>query len=120
MNDAQIGYGSMRASTASPRTTERAILRRLAAEIEGASSDYARLAQAVQRNGELWTTLAVDLASPGNALPASPRAQLISLAGFVLRHSRSVLAGEAEPGVLADLNRTIADGLDKAALSEAA
>ena len=44
--------------------------------------DQFAIIRAVHTNTELWTALAADLASPGNALPDQLKAGLISLAIF--------------------------------------
>lgn len=104
----------------SPRGAERQILRQVAGEMEAAGDDYAALSAAVQRNTELWTTLAVDLAGAGNALPESLRGALLSLAAFAVRHAGAVLMGDAKPDVLVEINRNVAAGLDQAQTAEAA
>lgn len=119
MNHAAVGYGQVRTTTIAPRAAERQLLRRAAAEIEAAGDDFPALAAALQRNTELWTTFAVDLAGPGNALPEALRAGLLSLAAFVARHAGEALAGRAGPGVLCEINRDVAAGLDAAAAAAA-
>ena len=49
--------------------------------------------------------------SDANRLPVPLRAQLISLAEFVRRHSLAVLGGRAEVGALIDINTAIMKGL---------
>ena len=49
--------------------------------------------------------------SDANSLPVPLRAQLISLAEFVRRHSLAVLAGRARLGALIDINTAIMKGL---------
>lgn len=66
---------------------------------------------AVCRNNELWTILAIDLAQPGNRLPAETRAGLISLAGFAIRHGQAVLNGGAGIEPLIEVNVSVMKGL---------
>lgn len=66
---------------------------------------------AIHRNNELWTTLATDLAQPGNQLPAETRAGLISLAGFAIRQGHAVLNGTGDIDPLIDVNVAIMKGL---------
>lgn len=66
---------------------------------------------AIHRNNELWTILAMDLAQPGNRLPAETRAGLISLAGFALRHGQAVLNGRGRIEPLIEVNVSIMKGL---------
>ncbi|MDM7458457.1 MAG: flagellar biosynthesis regulator FlaF [Paracoccus sp. (in: a-proteobacteria)] len=67
--------------------------------------------QAVHLNNELWTILAADLAAPGNALPEDLRANLLSLAGFSLRHGHQILSGEGSTDILIDINMAVMKGL---------
>ena len=57
---------------------------------------YSALAHAVLENQRVWGTLSEDLMLEANALPVALRAQLISLAEFVRRHSLAVLGGRAQ------------------------
>ena len=66
---------------------------------------------AVHTNTELWTLLAFDLAEPGNGLPDTTKAGLMSLAGFAIRHGHAVMAGEAATDPLIDINMTVMRGL---------
>ena len=118
--DAQAGYAQARKQTLSPRGAERALLLDLAGRLGRKDQPFPDLADAVHRNVQLWTTLAVDLSEAKNPLPAALKASLISLSGFVLRHSGLVLREGADPTVLADLNRSIAAGLAAPAQSAAA
>ena len=47
----------------------------------------------------------------GNGLPIELRAQIISLAEFVRRHSLAVLGGRASVSALIDINTAIMKGL---------
>ena len=67
--------------------------------------------QAVQKNTELWSILAFDLAEPGNSLPDNVKAGLISLAGFAVRHGQAVMAGTAAIDTLIDINLSVMRGL---------
>ena len=67
--------------------------------------------EAVDWNRRLWLTLQMDLASDDNAFPDELRAQLISVAIWVDRHSSAALRGEARVGPLINVNRTIMEGL---------
>ena len=69
------------------------------------------LAQAVADNQLLWGTLAEDLMGDGNRLPLELRANLISLAEFVRRHSMAVLGGRASAAALIDINTAVMKGL---------
>ena len=66
---------------------------------------------ATHSKNELWTALAADLASPGNALPDQLKANLISLAMFSIRHGHKVLVENASIAPLLDINIRIMKGL---------
>jgi flagellar protein FlaF len=72
---------------------------------------FPRLAAAVVDNQRLWAVLAEDLMQEENRLPAPLRAQLVSLAEFVRRHSLAVLGGGASTAALIDINTSIMKGL---------
>jgi flagellar protein FlaF len=74
-------------------------------------SAFPRLAQAIIDNQRLWGTLADDLLLDSNGLPVPLRAQLVSLASFVQRHSLAVLGGRASMAPLVDINTAIMKGL---------
>jgi flagellar protein FlaF len=74
-------------------------------------TDYPGLARAVNDNLRLWGALAEDLMSEGNALPLQLRGNLISLAGFVRKHTMAVLGGRAGVAPLVDINTMIMKGL---------
>jgi flagellar protein FlaF len=84
---------------------------RLKAVDEADRSAFPALAQAIADNQHLWGTLAEDLLGDGNRLPVELRANLISLAEFVRRHSMAVLGGRASVAALVDINTAIMKGL---------
>jgi flagellar protein FlaF len=73
--------------------------------------DQFAIIRAVHTNTELWTALAADLASPGNALPDQLKAGLISLAIFSVQHGRKVMADNASIEPLLEINMRIMKGL---------
>jgi flagellar protein FlaF len=75
------------------------------------NKDYPAFARALSDNHRLWSTLAADVAEPGNGLPAQLRAQLFYLYQFTAEHSRKVLDGTAGIGVLIDINTAVMRGL---------
>jgi len=107
----QHGYNSGGLRTA--RDSEYDIFSRVTRLLRQASprGDNPDTIQAVQKNTELWTLLAFDLAEPGNALPEETKAGLISLAGFAVRHGQAVMAGAAVTAPLIDINLSIMRGL---------
>lgn len=109
----------------SPRQIERRILSRITGDLERNAAEYDGMAtredrlailsggfrQTLTDNQTLWSTLRHDLSSPGNALPAALRAQLVSLALWVERQTSVVLGGGAGAAALRDVNRNIVAGL---------
>lgn len=116
---AQQAYSS---SAQSPLRTDRSaeyqafseIIRRLsrAAKLDG--GQFAELASAIHDNRALWTILASDVASTDNALPEPLRAQIFYLAEFTDQHSRKILKGDADVGVLIEINTAVMRGLSAA------
>lgn len=85
---------------------------RVAAEAKkDAPGAFALLAEALHDNVRLWLIIAADVASPKNELPAQLRARLFYLAEFTRVHSAKVLAGDAAPDALIDVNTAIMKGL---------
>lgn len=66
---------------------------------------------ALDWNRRLWSTLAMDCASPDNALGGPLKAQIISISLFVNRHSSAVMRREEDFEPLIDINRMIMQGL---------
>ena len=73
--------------------------------------DLQKMINALDWNRRLWSTLSADCATPENQLPDETRAQIISLAIFVRKHSTLVMQGKADIEPLIDINRTIMQGL---------
>ncbi len=67
--------------------------------------------EALDWNRRLWEVLAGDCATSQNGLEDSTRAQVISLALFVQRHTPQVCAGREGFEPLVEINRTIMQGL---------
>jgi flagellar protein FlaF len=107
------GYDATAVRT--PRGTEYALFAQVTARLkaldEADRAGFPVLAAAVADNQRLWGALAEDLMSEANSLPVALRAQLISLAEFVRRHSLAVLGGRARVGALIDINTAIMKGL---------
>ena len=66
---------------------------------------------AINRNVELWNVLMIDLVQPENQLPEALRAQLVSIALWVDRHSIAFRHGKATLDALIEVNRSIMGGL---------
>ena len=111
----KAGYSRPDASLRPLRSIEYEALARvtqkLSATWQNRKSDFPGLARALSDNLGLWSTLAFDVASPGNALPSPLRAQLFYLYEFSEVHTRRVLDGSAAVDVLIDINTAIMRGL---------
>ncbi len=85
--------------------------RQLAAAWPHRADDFPALILALNENLTLWSTLAADVATPANGLPATLRAQLFYLYEFTEHHSRLVRDGKANVEVLIDVNTAVMRGL---------
>ena len=73
--------------------------------------DHHQRVDALDWNRRVWTALSEDCASPGNRLPASLRASIISLSIWVGRHTSAVIRRQEEIEPLIEVNRLIMQGL---------
>jgi flagellar protein FlaF len=112
---APIAYARQEAPTRSFRSVEYDLLaqvtRRLRSAWSTRETDYPGLIRALADNQEVWSTLAADVALPGNGLPAVLRARLFYLYEFTAHHSRAIMEGKASVEVLADINTAVMRGL---------
>jgi len=107
-------YGAATLAMGPPRSVEYQVFSQVTGELNRAMREdrpFAELAAALTQNQRLWTALAADLVNPDNALPASLKGQILSLAAFTRNHTASVLRREAEPGALVEINTAIMRGL---------
>ena len=87
------------------------VTRALMEAAEGDDKDIAKRIRALHWNRRLWSTLAEDCSLEGNALPPEARAQIISLALWVNRHTSAVMQRKEDIRPLIDVNRMIMQGL---------
>lgn len=99
-----------------PRRTEGWALteaaRRLA-EAQRAPDNADAFMDAVRRNWRLWTIFQAGVASPDSPMPPDLKANVLSLANFIDRHTVGILA-DPQPkklDILIRINREIAAGL---------
>lgn len=112
--------------TEEPRKAERRVfstvtgqLDRYKAAFEGRDLEaQGHLREALAKNRTLWSLLLSDATHSDNTLPNDLKAQIISIAMFVDRHTVNVLKGEGDVTVLIDVNRSVMDGLKAAQPSE--
>ncbi len=103
----------------SPQKTTRAleydllarITQRLTVAWAARHENYGMLMAALDENQRLWSTLAADVAEPGNGLPSKLRAQLFYLYEFTVQHSGAVREGRSSVEVLVDINTAVMRGL---------
>lgn len=91
---------------------------RLSRTIKGEFEDFKELVGALHDNRRLWTLLAADVASGDNELPSELRAQIFYLAEFTEKHSKEVLAGNADVQVLVEINTAVMRGLRSIPVTE--
>lgn len=84
------------------------------------ASDIKGRMEALDWNRRLWSTLATDCADPGNAMPQSLRAQIISISLWVSRHTSLVMQRQEEIEPLVEINRMVMQGLAGAPQPQAA
>ena len=112
---AAMAYASLDPVLRSPGRAEAAVFAKVTRRMEAAYADdgisFAARVSALHDNRVLWQTVAIACASDANAMAPALRASLVSLAGFVDRHTSEVLGGSAEPGALFEINRRVAAGL---------
>lgn len=112
---ARTAYSKSTPSIRTPRASEYDALAHVTGQLRSATTEgrtsVARLAAALHDNRLLWTTLAADVAGPGNGLPEELRARIFYLAEFTQQHSPRVLRGEAAADILVDINTAVMRGL---------
>ena len=105
-------YQAAQRNTESPRQAEH----RLFGQVNGAlmrigTSLDVEATVTLEWNRRIWLTMQSDLARDENQLPDNLRAQLISLAIWVDKHTSKVLQGQAAVVPLIEVNRSIMEGL---------
>ena len=108
-------YGEVKQRTAGDRNIEFELFQQITEALEhvARSEDVAPAlwADAIHRNLQLWSALAVDLLHPGNALPDEVKKSLLYLSEFVRQSSMKILSGTGELADLIEINRTIMGGM---------
>ncbi len=107
-------YKTAQASTETPRQTEYRVFAEVTRSLRDCQAQErvdASFFSAIDRNRRLWLTLQMDLASEDNRFPDDLKAQIISLAIWVDKHSSLVLRGNATVDSLIVVNRAMMEGL---------
>ncbi len=117
-------YQQAAARSESPREAELRLFGQVTRALVDASAvpedDFTTRIEALDWNRRLWSALATDCSVPENTLPASLRAQIISLSLWVNRHSSLVMRKEDTFEALIDVNRMMMQGLSGRAEQAAA
>jgi flagellar protein FlaF len=112
-------YGALDARIVDPGRAEALVFARVTRAMESVlanpSASFSARVAALHDNRRLWLAAAAAMADDGNALPEALRAQILSLAGFVDRHTSAVLKGTGDPAILSEINRRVAGGLSQRA-----
>ena len=108
-------YDTVQQRTAEGKELELALFQQITDALDRAALNEnvspSEWVDAVHRNQQLWTTIAVDLLHPGNALPEEMKRSLLYLAEYVRQSSMQILAGNGDISDLIEINRTIMTGL---------
>lgn len=108
-------YGEVKQRTAGEKEIEYALFRQITDALEQVTrAENVQLtdwADAIHRNQQLWTTIAIDLLHPGNGLPEQTKRSLLYLAEFVRQSSIKILSGEGDIADLVEINQSIMGGL---------
>jgi flagellar protein FlaF len=117
-------YGEVTQRTAGEKDIELALFQQITNELRNVSdvntvqpTDWA---EAIHRNQQLWTTIAIDLLNPGNALPEEMKRSLLYLAEFVRQNSLKILSGDGDIADLIEINQSIMMGLSGTSAAPAA
>ena len=117
-------YQQAAARSESPREAELRLFGQVTRALVDASAvpedDFKTRIEALDWNRRLWSALATDCSVPENTLPASLRAQIISLSLWVNRHSSLVMRKQDTFEALIDVNRMMMQGLSGRAEQAAA
>ncbi|MCL4066222.1 flagellar biosynthesis regulator FlaF [Pseudomonas sp. GX19020] len=110
-----LAYAQPTAPIRTPRMAEYEVIARITQRLVAAdrrrNEDHSGFLEAVFHNEKLWSTLAADVAEPGNGLPEALRARLFYLYRFTADHSRKIRQKTADAGVLIEINKAVLKGL---------
>lgn len=107
-------YRRVRSIAETPRAQEYRLMSQITGEMihaRDAGLKGAALMPALHRNREVWSTFSAMCGAPGNRLPDTLRASIISIALWVERFTSDVMTGRDSIDELIAVNRAIIDGL---------
>lgn len=99
---------------ATPRSTEYRLISEITGEMIAARDAGlvgVKLAPALHRNRQAWTTFRTLCADPANALPDELRAGIISIGMWVEKYTSLVITGRDTIDELISVNCTVMEGL---------
>lgn len=112
---AQTAYSTSAAPIRTARSAEYAAIAKITHQLRSAANNkkanFPKYVEALNDNRQLWKLLTIDVASPGNKLPDSLRAKIISLGEFTRKHTSEILSGKADESALIEINTAILRGL---------
>ena len=112
---AKEGYGRNAVPIKSHRSAEYEAIARISHRLRTAAlnkeKNYPEFVEALSENGRLWTTLAVDLVQPENALPKELRSRLFWLAEFTSHETMRILRNQGDVAILIEINAAVLQGL---------
>ncbi|RED12761.1 flagellar biosynthesis regulator FlaF [Pontivivens insulae] len=111
---ARQAYHATKATTASPRDVEAAILSSINADLRQAldgKMKHPDLCVLLDKNAKIWRHFHSDLNSTGNGLPIDLKQRLLGLADMVFVETDRILRGGAGVGELIAINDAIIAGL---------
>ena len=116
IEQARQAYAPNQIAVRTTRSVEAQLISQITSRLQRLSEmpapDFPKLMSAIHDNRRLWTTMAVDVADQGNALPKELRAQIFYLAEFTDHHSQQVIRGHADTSALIDINVAVLKGLN--------
>ena len=116
IEQAKQAYAPNQHAVRTTRSVEAQLISQITSRLQRLSKmpaqDFPQLVAAIHDNRRMWTTMAVDVADKGNALPKELRAQIFYLAEFTDHHSQQVIRGKADPSALIDINMAVLKGLN--------
>lgn len=113
-------YGKVEHRTAGDRNIEHALFRQITEQMlavkHAADPTPTEVADAINRNLQMWTTLATDLMSEENGHSNELKGMLLGINAFVRRTSMQLLSGEGDLADLIEVNQIIMQGLQGASV----
>jgi len=107
---AAAAYGNAGSALKTQREIEAETLRRSIVALQKAAAEpriTPNVIHTLHDNRRMWLLFASDMALPENRHPPELKAKLLSLTNFVIEQTAKVIAGEARPDTLIEINKTM-------------